>query len=65
MKKYKLSHIFIYHNYLAVVFTDGAWEIMCSRYYVGTHGIAADRTAAETAAKAMIESWFFYKSEKQ
>ena len=64
MKKYNLSHIFIYHDYIAVVFAENNWEAICSKYYFRTDGTAADPTAAEAAAKAMIEAWVAEASEK-
>lgn len=64
MKKYKFSHLFIYHDYIVAVFIDGGWEVICSKYYFRADGIAADRTAAETAAKAIIEELVAEASEK-
>lgn len=65
MKKYKLTHFFIYRNYVAAVFTDNAWEIICSKYYVSANGQASTPALAETAAKTTIDGWVDYKSEKQ
>jgi len=64
MKKHKFSHLFIYYDYIAVVFADSAWEIICSKYYFRADGMAADRAAAETAAKTMIEELVAEASEK-
>jgi ribulose 1,5-bisphosphate carboxylase large subunit-like protein len=57
MKKYNLSDIFIYHNYLVVVFTDGAWEIICPTYYCIATGEAPDQASAVAATKARIDTW--------
>jgi len=65
MKKYKLSHFFIYRNYLAGVFMDGSWEIMCSKYHVSTNGQASTPALAAVSAKTKIDEWVDYKSEKQ
>jgi len=64
MKKYNLSHIFIYHDYIAVVFAENNWEVICSKYYFRVDGTAADRTTAEAAAKAIIEELVAEASEK-
>ncbi len=59
MKKYNLSDIFFYQNYLVVTFADGAWEVMCSRYYFGAHGVTPDARSAVAAAKARVDVWLF------
>ena len=65
MKKYKFSQLLIYHNYIVGIFTDGAWEIMCLRYYVRANGEASTPALAEVAAKSTVDGWVNYKSEKQ
>jgi hypothetical protein len=57
VKKYNLSHIFIYHDYLVVAFADGSWEVICPRYYCIAHGVTDDARSGEKAAKAKIDIW--------
>ena len=57
MKKYKLSHIFIYHDYIVSIFVDGAWELICSKYYFRIVDTSANSALAEAAAKAAIDQY--------
>jgi len=57
MKKYKLSHLFIYHDYVVSIFVGGAWELICSKYYFRAEQTAANSALAEAAAKSLIDEW--------
>jgi hypothetical protein len=63
MKKYKFSHIFIYYDYLVVVFADGSWELICSRLYFRADGTATNPASAEAAAKSTIDQWVSIKPQ--
>ncbi len=57
MKKYNLSDIFIYHDYFAAAFTDGAWEVLCPSYRCIVRGATDDARSGVAAAKAKIDIW--------
>jgi hypothetical protein len=63
VKKYNLSHIFIYHDYLVVVFASGAWELICLKYYFRVDQTATNPASAEAAAKATIDQWVSIKPQ--
>jgi hypothetical protein len=65
MKKNKLSHIFIYHNYLVVVFVCGAWELICLKYYFRVEQTAINSALAEAAAKETIDQWIAINRRQQ
>jgi len=57
MKKQKLCHVFIYHNYLVSIFACGAWELMCLKYYFRIVDTATNSALAEAAAKEKIDKY--------
>jgi hypothetical protein len=63
VKKYNLSHIFIYHDYLVVVFASGAWELICLKYYFRVEKTAANSALAEAVAKETIDQWVSIKPQ--
>jgi hypothetical protein len=57
MKKYNITDIFIYHDYLVAAFTDGTWEVICPTYRCLAHGKTPDARSAVAAAKTKIDIW--------